>query len=231
MSTLLEKPVRVNRTITTSMGHARAIEDPARSKILEALYHNELSAEQIAGRLEKAGHKKALTTVRHHLEILRGSGLVEVVRISETRGAITKFYGTSTKLLGYSVPDDFDDRYSKQIKSTAAKVEKILTSIAPNMPQLEQDTGRDEGYSQYLMLEIMNRAVTNVFENSAVAGGSRAGATAAAKDAAVDAKAPSGSANAGATAAAKDAAVATAAAAVDAKAPSRQARKRRSKGS
>ncbi len=215
MSTLLEKPVRVSRTITTSMGHARAIEDPARSKILEVLYHNELSAEQIAGRLEEAGHKKALTTVRHHLEILRGSGLVEVVRIRETRGAITKFYGTSTKLLGYSVPDDFDDRYSKQIKSTAAKVEKILTSIAPNMPQIEQDTSQGEGYSQYLMLEIMNRAVTNVFEKSGAAGG-----------------APAKTGDAGATPeAAPGSPAAAAAAAPDAKAPSKPSKKRRHKGS
>jgi len=34
MSTLLEKEIKVNRTVTTSIGHARAIEDPARAKIV-----------------------------------------------------------------------------------------------------------------------------------------------------------------------------------------------------
>jgi hypothetical protein len=47
MSTLLEKEIKVNRILTTSVQHARAIEDPARSKIIEILYHRALSADQI----------------------------------------------------------------------------------------------------------------------------------------------------------------------------------------
>jgi len=35
MSTLLEKEIKVNRILTTSVKHARAIEDPARAKILK----------------------------------------------------------------------------------------------------------------------------------------------------------------------------------------------------
>jgi Fe2+ or Zn2+ uptake regulation protein len=98
MSTLLEKPVRVSRTITTTTNQARAIEDPARAKVLEILYRKELSAEQILNELKKSGYKKALTTMRHHLDILKESGLIEIVRIEEARGAITKFYGTSTAM-------------------------------------------------------------------------------------------------------------------------------------
>ena len=45
MSTLLEKEIKVNRIVTTSIGHARAIDDPARAKIVEILYHQSLSAD------------------------------------------------------------------------------------------------------------------------------------------------------------------------------------------
>jgi len=167
MSTLLEKPIRVSRTITTSSNHARAIEDPARARVLEILYHNALSADQISKELKKSGYKKALTTIRHHLDILKASGLIEVVRIEETRGAVTKFYGTSTRLLGYDVPEDFDARYSKQIQSAADKMEKILRSITPKAAAKSRGSKRSgDRYSQYLALEIMNRAVTNVLENS-----------------------------------------------------------------
>ena len=38
MSTLLEKEIKVNRIVTTSTDDARAIEDPARAKIVEILY-------------------------------------------------------------------------------------------------------------------------------------------------------------------------------------------------
>ena len=165
MSTLLEKQIKVNRTVTTSIEHARAIEDPARAKIVELLYRKALSAEQISNGLKKTGYKKALTTIRHHLDILKESGLIEVVKIEETRGAITKFYSTSTKLLTYDAPDDFELKYSKIIDNTSSKIEKILKGIAPKTGKSKR--GKDsDGYSQYLMMEIMNRAMTNVLENT-----------------------------------------------------------------
>ena len=55
MSTLLENPIKVNRIVTTSIEHARAIEDPARAKIMELLYKKSLSAEQISNELKKTG--------------------------------------------------------------------------------------------------------------------------------------------------------------------------------
>ena len=164
MSTLLEKQVKVNRIVTTSIGHARAIEDPARAKIVEILYHQALSADQISTALKKSGYKKALTTVRHHLEILKESGLIEIARIEESRGAITKFYGTSTKLLDFQMPVDFDSTYSKVIANTSTKIEKILKGLTPKTIKPKGKTS--EEYSQYLVMEIMNRAMTNVLERS-----------------------------------------------------------------
>jgi len=164
MSTLLEKPIKVNRTVTTSIEHARAIEDPARAKVVEILYHQALSAEQITNALKKAGFKKALTTVRHHLEILKLSGLIEIVRIEESRGAITKYYSTSTKLLGFQTPEDFDSKYSKIIDNTSSKIEKILKGLVSKTSKSKIKKSAE--YSQYLTMEIMNRAMTNVLENS-----------------------------------------------------------------
>lgn len=167
MSTLLEKQIKVNRIVTLSTEHARAIEDPARAKIMEILYRNSLSAEQIANALKKTGYKKALTTVRHHLEILKSSGLIELVKIEEARGAITKFYSTSTKLLGYTAPDDFDTKYSKIIESTSVKIEKILKGLVPKITPSKKSKNNDHKYySQYLVVEIMNRAMTNILENT-----------------------------------------------------------------
>ncbi len=166
MSTILEKQIKVNRIVTTSLEHARAIEDPARAKIMEFLYHNSLSAEQISNELKKTGYKKALTTVRHHLEILKKSGLVEIVKIEESRGAITKYYGTSTKLLGYKTPDDFESKYSKIIDNTSVKIEKILRGLIPKSKKSKKHKkNHPQDYSQYLVMEIMNRAMTNVLEN------------------------------------------------------------------
>lgn len=205
MSTLLEKSIRVNRIIATSVVVARAIEDPFRAKVLEVLYHKSLNIEQISKKLEKAGHKKALTTIRHHVDILKNSGLIEIVRIDEARGAVVKFYGTSIKLLDYKLPANFERAYSSQIKSAQNSLQDMLEAlttpkdhggkIAPTntgissagpkkMP--EGDNAKkhlnknhknedDTGYLQYLMLEIMNRAITNMFEGSATTKSSKKG--------------------------------------------------------
>jgi len=168
MSTLLEKPIRINRTVTTNSDIARAIDDKARVRILKILYHKKLNAEQILNELKKTGYNKALTTIRHHLDILKKSGLIEIVRIQESRGAITKFYGTSTKLLEFQIPKDFDSKYSKVIQTTSDKIEKIMKTISQKTPSKikSQKLTDQENYNQYLLMEIVNRAMTNVLENS-----------------------------------------------------------------
>ena len=163
MSTLLEKPISVNRILVTSIDHAKAIEDPARAKIVQMLYNKNLNAEQITLQLKKEGHKKALTTTRHHLDILKESGLIEIVRIEESRGAITKFYGTSTKLLDYETPKDFELKYSSLIKSTSSKLEKIVNTMSKKTGKTTKSSTKHE-FNQYLMMEIVNRAKTNVLE-------------------------------------------------------------------
>ena len=163
MSTLLEKPISVNRILVTSIDHAKAIEDPARAKIVQMLYNKNLNAEQITSKLKKEGYKKALTTTRHHLDILKESGLIEIVKIEESRGAITKFYGTSTKLLDYETPKDFDQKYSGLIKSTSSKLEKIVNTMSKKTAKTTKSNTKHE-FNQYLMMEIVNRAMTNVLE-------------------------------------------------------------------
>ena len=163
MSTILEKPISVNRTLATSLEHAKAIEDPARAKILQMLYRKHLNAEQITNQLKKNGFKKALTTTRHHLEILKGAELIEVVKIEEKRGAMIKYYGTSTKLLDYETPKDFEKKYSTVIKSTSKHIEQLLDGLSKKTGKVKSSQSKQE-YSQYLMMEIVNRAVTTVFE-------------------------------------------------------------------
>ena len=163
MSTILEKPISVNRTLATSLEHAKAIEDPARAKILQMLYRKHLNAEQITAQLKKNGFKKALTTTRHHLEILKGAELIEVVKIEEKRGAMIKFYGTSTKFLDYETPKDFEKKYSTVIKSTSKHIEQLLDGLSKKTGKVKNSQNKQE-YSQYLMMEIVNRAVTTVFE-------------------------------------------------------------------
>ena len=160
MAVLLKKNISVNRIITIGIEHAKAVDDPLRVKILQILYNKQLDAYRITQHLKKFGHKKALTTIRHHLDILKTAGLIEIVKIEESRGAIIKYYGTSAKFLEFDLPGDFNSRYASIIKSTSLKLEKLCLTISKKIPKKQNDPD----FHDYLVMEIVSRATTAVLE-------------------------------------------------------------------
>ena len=51
--------------------------------------------------------------------------------------------------------------------STSVQIEKILRNLTPKTTKAKKTKGENSGnYSQYLVMEIMNRAMTNIMENS-----------------------------------------------------------------
>ena len=162
MSVLLEKKISVNNILTVNTICAKAIEDEIRAKILQLLYKKRLNALQITKRLKKLGYKKALTTIRHHIEILRDAGLIEVIKIEESRGGITKYYGTSTKLIAFTTPLDFEKKYSSIIQLTSSKLEKVLNLVLKKTSKYRKSNQAE--YNDYLVMEIFNRAMTSLLE-------------------------------------------------------------------
>ena len=160
MAVLLKKNISINRIITIGIEHAKAVDDPLRVKILQILYNKQLDAYRITQHLKKFGHKKALTTIRHHLDILKTAGLIEIVKIEESRGAIIKYYGTSVKFLEFDLPGDFNSRYTSIIKSTSLKLEKLCSTISKKIPKKQNDPD----FHDYLVMEIITRATTTVLE-------------------------------------------------------------------
>ena len=164
MSVLLEKKISVNNILTVNTVCAKAIEDDVRAKILQLLYKKRLNAAQITKRLKKLGSKKALTTIRHHIEILIDAGLIEVIKIEESRGGVTKYYGTSTKLLAFAAPLDFEKKYSSIIQLTSSKLEKVLNLVLKKTSKYRKSNQAE--YNDYLVMEIFNRAMTNLLEKN-----------------------------------------------------------------
>ena len=158
----MEKEVTIDRIIAANYDVFKALDDPIRGKIVQLLNKKQLNVEQITRRLKKFGYKKAVTTIRHHIEILKDSSLIEIVRIEESRGAITKYYGSSTKLLDFTLPLDFDENYSKLISKTSSKLGKVISPILKNFTKTRKI--QQINYNNYIIIEIINRAVTNLLE-------------------------------------------------------------------
>ena len=156
----MEKEITTDRIILTDYDIFRALDDPIRGKIVQLLHKKQLNVEQISRRLKKFGYKKAVTTIRHHIEILKNSGLIEISKIEEARGGITKYYGSSTKLLDFTLPVDFDKKYSKLISKTSLKLGKIVGPISKNFSKTRKI--QQINYNNFIIMEIVNRAMTDL---------------------------------------------------------------------
>ena len=160
MSLLMEKEITTNRIILTNYDIFRALDDPIRGKIVQLLHKKQLNVEQICRRLKKFGYKKAVTTIRHHIEILKNSGLIEISKIEEARGGITKYYGSSAKLLDFTLPADFDKKYLKLISKTSLKLGKIVGPISKNFSKTRKI--QQINYNNFIIMEIVNRAMADL---------------------------------------------------------------------
>jgi DNA-binding transcriptional ArsR family regulator len=171
MSTLLHKELKINKILTTNADQAKALDDAARIKILQILYHKQLPTEKIVEELNKMGYKKATTTIRHHMDILKNAGLIEIVKMEEVRGAVMKYYGTSVRVMGNKLPANFETEFSKMIADTSVKLEKIIKNIYDNTgskikKKNAKNGSTESSYEEHMMVEIVNRALTKLFENN-----------------------------------------------------------------
>ena len=162
MAILMEKEITVDKIIAANYEVFKALDDPIRGKIVQLLNKKQLNVEQITRRLKKFGYKKAVTTIRHHVEILKDSGLIEIVKIEESRGAVTKYYGSSIKLLDFTLPLDFNKNYSNLISKTSLKLSKVIGPILKNFSKTRKI--QQINYNNYIVMEIMNRSITNLLE-------------------------------------------------------------------
>jgi len=162
MSILMEREITIDRIMLANYDVFKALDDPIRGKIVQLLHKKQLNVEQITRRLKKFGYKKAVTTIRHHVEILKDSGLIEIVKMEEARGAITKYYGSSTKLIDITLPSDFDKNYSNLISKTSLKLNKLVSLISKNFSKTRKI--QQINYNNFIIMEIINRTITNLLE-------------------------------------------------------------------
>jgi predicted ArsR family transcriptional regulator len=83
----------------------RALADDVRSAIIALLRERAHSTQQLAAEL---GIPKG--TVGHHLKVLEGAGLIQVVRTRQVRAMTEKFYGRTARLFLFTAEDPADAR-------------------------------------------------------------------------------------------------------------------------
>lgn len=173
MSKIFEKKVKVTQVITLNVQKTRALEDPLRIAMLDLLSERPMSVEELAKRLKRFGkrYSKAPTTIRHHLDILKKSGLIELVRVEEARGAVLKYYASKAKFLGYEVSHDFEEKLSDAIKYSANQLLQLISRLAKEYKPLIKESAvklkpcpycYSRHFEEYIVLEILQRAMAEI---------------------------------------------------------------------
>jgi DNA-binding transcriptional ArsR family regulator len=162
--TFFEKEVKMKGVTTLGYQSARALNDPIRIKILEILSHKQMTTEEIAKILRRSGHKKATTTIRHHLDTLKSAGLIEVTKMVEVRGAVRKYYMSTLRAFTYNVPNL--ENYSKLIEYISSRLLKVLKNVHEDRKFITEISGKDicalckgDHYKEYVAIEILNNAL------------------------------------------------------------------------
>jgi DNA-binding transcriptional ArsR family regulator len=176
MADLLDRPVEIRDVLATSPSVASAVEEPTRAALLEVLAHRAMSVEEMVDALEERGIEKAPTTVRHHVDVLREAGLVDLGRLEEDRGGVVKYYAATARLLDYEEPDDFDERMAEALDETAGE-------LADLVDRLREDHGDEieamaaeltpcsycdrQHFEEYVLVRLLQRATADVLHGDA----------------------------------------------------------------
>ena len=170
VGTLFENEVRVKGVTTLGYQSAHALNDPVRIKILEILSHKQMTTDEISKILRRSGHKKATTTIRHHLDTLKSAGLIEVTKMVEVRGAVRKYYMPTLRAFSYNLPNL--EKHSKLIEETSSTLLKVLKSVLEDEKFVTEINGREtcsvckgDHYKEYVAFEILNAALARTLQN------------------------------------------------------------------
>lgn len=172
--TLFAADVSIENVITTDPRKAKALENDIRAKILDMLADKEMTIEQIHKELERRGDEKAETTVRHHVNVLKDAGMVELSRLEEAGGGTLKHYRSNTRVFSYEFPESAEPTLETVSKTTRGELHGLIETlfaehgdeieaIAKEMKPCEYCS--TQHYEEYIVRELLNRSLTTLSED------------------------------------------------------------------
>jgi DNA-binding transcriptional ArsR family regulator len=124
--------------IITDPEVAKLFADETRRKILRILSHHELSATDLAKRLEK-NH----SSIVHHLNMLLEAGLIEITRSEQVRNMIQPYYKSISRdfHVSYAINEvlEEDPDYSAWTEGYVNRLFLGIEQYAVNIPEDEQE--------------------------------------------------------------------------------------------
>jgi DNA-binding transcriptional ArsR family regulator len=171
---LLQTDVCIQNVITTDPDKAKALENTARAKILDMLADDEMTIGEITDELARRGEEKAMTTVRHHVNVLKDAGMVELSRLEDAGGGTQKFYRSNTRVFSYDLPENAEETLSNAELSFREELASVIANvysehgdeIAATATEMKPcEYCETQHYEEFILRELMNRALTGLSED------------------------------------------------------------------
>lgn len=171
MSTF-ESDVELEDIVVRDTDVSSAVDEPVRAMILDMLAERAMTVEDVHDELTDRGFERTVNTIRHHINELRDTGLVEVERMEERRGGTLKFYRANTIVLSYSIPEDSREEVAEMADWMAPRLKPLIDElvdehgadiehIADQMAPCEHC--RNQKYETYLLLTIFRRGFVKAY--------------------------------------------------------------------
>jgi DNA-binding transcriptional ArsR family regulator len=166
--------VNVENVVTTDPERAKALENDLRAKIVDMLADEEMTIEEIHDELEQRGEEKAETTVRHHVNVLKDAGIVELSRLEEAGGGTLKHYQSNTRVFSYELPDEAESLFGEMAPTVREELrDTVSTLVAEHGNEIEAiatemkpcEFCSTEHYEEYILRELLNRTLTGLSED------------------------------------------------------------------
>lgn len=171
---LLESDVPIREVVTTDPEKAKALENDVRAKILDMLATEEMTIEEIHKELHRRGEEKAETTVRHHVNVLKDAGMVEISRLEEAGGGTRKYYKSNTRIFSYDLPEDAEQTLAGAQETAAAELAGLVETLYGEHGDDIEAVAREmkpceycatQHYEEFVLRELLNRALIDLTEN------------------------------------------------------------------
>ncbi|WP_435065329.1 ArsR/SmtB family transcription factor [Halobaculum sp. EA56] len=174
---LLESDVPIREVVTTDPQKAKALENDVRAKVLDMLVEEEMTIEEIHGELQRRGEDKAETTVRHHVNVLKDAGMVEIARLEEAGGGTRKYYKSNTRVFSYDLPERADETLAGAQETATEGAESLVETLYAEHGDEIEAVAREmkpceycetQHYEEFVVRELLNRALVEAFETGAL---------------------------------------------------------------
>jgi DNA-binding transcriptional ArsR family regulator len=174
---LLESDVPIREVVTTDPETAKALENDVRAKILDMLADAEMPIEEIHAELQRRGEDKAVTTVRHHVNVLQDAGMVEIARLEEAGGGTRKHYESNTRVFSYELPENSSETLARLEETATVELESLVETLSAEHGEDIEAVAREmtacdycatQHYEEFILREVLNRALIELGESGAL---------------------------------------------------------------